>query len=369
MQPLARNGYASAQVRAALVSGNRQMSFRYELLDSANAHKGYLTDVLGATVTVDSEAEIKRTASIQLREDGSIDYLSDRIKPWVRLLMPDGGYAEFPQGVFLPATPPRESDAAGVIQRKVEAYDQGLVLVEDRVGVRYVVAAGTNYIAAVKAVLDGAGLTMQNLQATAETLPAARDWAIGTTKLRIVNDLLAAINYLPLWFDENGRATAQAYLSPDSRAPEYAYATNDESVILPGVKNSLDTFAVPNRWIVVVSEPDRAPLIATYTNTNPSSRTSTVSRGRTIVDFREGVEGSGQTVLEALVERMAFEASQVYEEVELSTMLMPMHSHLDVVTLRHTALSISAKFSELSWSMELKAGGSMRHQLRRVVSI
>lgn len=369
MQSLARNGYTAEQVKVALHAPNRTLVFRYDLLNSSNQFKAVLTNVLAASISYNSLARIKRTAKFSIKEDGTINFLSDRIKPLARLKMTDGGFAEFPLGVFVLSTPPRKADAAGVVTREVDAYDLLQVLVDDKVIDRYTVTTGTNYVTAIKTVLDNAGLTTQNLTAIDKTLPADRDWEPGTTKLQMINDLLEAINYRSLWFDENGVAVAQPYVSPIVRASEYTYKDDDESVIFPGIQQGLDLFALPNQWVLYVSEADRPTLRSVYTNDNPGSPTSTVSRGRTIVADPKQVDAADQATLDALSQREAFEASQIYEEVEFETAIAPYHSDSDVLTLEYTVLGISAKYAEASWEFNLKAGARHRHRVRRVVTI
>jgi len=369
MQSLARNGYTTDQVKKALHASNRTMSFRYELLDKQNQFKKHLDNVLSASVANNALAQINRTATFSLREDGSINYLSDRIKPYARLKMSDGGWVEWPLGVFVLSTPPRKTDISGIVIREVEAYDLLQVVLDDKVDDRYTVTSGTNYITAVKTLLDSAGLTGHNLTATSKTLPADRDWQPGTTKLEIINDLLRAINYRSLFMDENGGAVAQTYVSPSDRASEYTYKDDHDSVIFPEVEHSLDLFEVANKWVLVVTEPDREPLVSTYTNTSSNSPTSTVNRGRTIVDYREYQEAADQSSLDARAKRIAFEASQVYEHVDFETAIMPMHSDSDIYTLEFSKLGISAKYSEHTWSFDLKTGARMKHRIRRVISI
>jgi len=370
MQGLARDGFTEDQVKTALHAANVRLSFRYELLDQYNGFKKHLGNILSASVANNALADIKRTAKFTMTEDSTINFLTDRVKPYCRVWIPSGqDWAEFPQGVFLLTTPPRVADSVGQITREVETYDLLQVLVDDKVTDRYTVEAGTNVIAAVSTILTGAGLTQQNLTPKDKALPTTQDWPPGTTKLSIVNNLLGAINYQSLWMDENGYAIGQPYVSPSDRVSEYTYATDNTSVIYPGVQQSLDLWAVPNSWVLVVSEPDRPVLTSTYTNSNASSPTSTVNRGRTIVDYREYEEAVDQATLDARAERIAYEASQVYEHVQLETGIMPMHSNADVFTLQHTTLGISAKYSETSWEMELKASGRMKHEIRRVVNI
>jgi hypothetical protein len=158
------------------------------------------------------------------------------------------------------------------------------------------------------------------------------------------------------------------YKSPAERAPEYTYATDQASVIRGEVAQTIDLFDIPNKWVLVKSEADQAPLTATYTNTSTTSPTSTISRGRTIVDFRTD-DAADQATLNAKAARLAFEASQVFESVEVSTAAMPMHSNADVVAFEIHGLAVADKYSEQSWELPLEVGASMTHTVRRVVTL
>jgi hypothetical protein len=283
----------------------------------------------------------------------------------------DSNYCEWPQGVFLLSSPKRAADAAGVVTREVKAYDQLQILLDDKVSTRFSVASGTVYTTQIQSILTGAGipLTSLNITASTKTLPVAKEWEPGISKLQIVNDLLAAINYVGIYFDENGAGIVRSYISPTNLPSEIDYANDSASVMLPGVAQDLDLFAVPNKWTIVVSEPDQPMLVATYTNSDPASPTSTVNRARTIVDFRTEIEAADQATLNEKVERLAFEASQIYEHVEFGTGLMPIHAHADVYRIEFTKLAISNKYTESEWSFPFAAGAEMRHVARRIVEV
>jgi hypothetical protein len=121
--------------------------------------------------------------------------------------------------------------------------------------------------------------------------------------------------------------------------------------------------------VLVVSNPDAPALVSSYTNDNPASPTSTVRRGRTIVDFRTEEEADSQADLDAKVAQLAFNASQVYEHIRFTTGLNPLHSCNDVFRITFSGLAVNSAFVETKWEMELRAGAAMTHEARRVVAV
>ena len=348
-------------------SGTRRWSFRHEHLTLTGEVIGDLADVQSAEVTQNWLADIKREAKFTLRDTGEIDFLSDRVRPYVRLHLPPYGvddWCEWPQGVFLLSTPDRTIDASGRVLREVQGYDQLQVFLDDRVTTRYTVDAGAVVTTAVITLLGGVAASVT---VSASTLPTASEWEPGTTKLRIINDLLGTIAYESLSFDENGVAVVQPYVTPGSRTEEYVYADDADGLVIPAVDQELDLFSVPNSWTLTVSDPDRPALVSTLTNNDPSSPTSTVRRGRTIVDFRTEESAADQAALDTKVARLASEASQIYEALEFSTGLMPLHSGNDVYRVTYSPLAVDAKYAEHSWTLPLRHDAVMTHRARRVV--
>jgi hypothetical protein len=362
---------ATSSPRIAYAAGHRYWTFRYELLDLNNAFVADLDNVLGGKVSMSWLAPIKRTAEFVLREsDIDIEWLTDRIKPWIRLHLPpygDDDWVEWPLGVFLLSSPTRTVDAAGVVRRQVTGYDQLQVLSDDKIADRYTVVAGSVHTDEVLTLLGG-DFTYR-CTAHSSVTRVDREWPPGTSKLSMINDLLSAINYKSLFFDEDGVAVIEPYVSPSVRTEEYTYADDETSLILPDVEQELDLFGVANSWVLVVSNPDAPALTSTYTNDNPASPTSTVRRGRTITDYREEEEAADQATLDAKVSRLALEASQVYEHVRFSTGINPLHSCNDVYRIALIGLAINSTFVETKWELPLQAGAEMTHEARRLVSI
>lgn len=378
MQPLAPTGtqnpnsHTEAEVRTALLgkTGSRKFTFRYELLDTSNDKILDLDNIISCKVENNFLADIKRKALFTVRDDGIINFLIDRIKPWIRLhLSPYGAddYVEWPQGVFILSTPSRSSDNIHRVTREVEGYDLIQVYSDDLVQDRYAVASGTNYVTAIETLL---GSVDKNVTATTKTLTTTKEWEPGTAKQQIINDLASAINYESLSADENGAMIIKPYVLPEDRAEEWTYADDDESLIIPGVEQTLDLFNQFNHFVLVVSNPDQAAMVATYTNDDPTSPLSTVRRGRTITDFRTLEEESvDQATLNAKVERIAFESTRIFEAINFTTGMMPIHSGSDVFRIAFSPLAINAKYSDHTWEMEFKAGATMAHTARRVVVV
>jgi len=374
MLDLAVNGYTAEQVMDCLHgrSGSRgKVTFRYELLSKEDVKLGELQAQPGR-VAMNSLAEIKRTAVFQIteQEGKDIDWLSDRIRPVFCLTMPDGGMIEWPLGVFILSSPTRK-DENKQVKRSIEAYDSSLILREDKFIDRYVIEAGTKYTDAIIDILNDAGIWKINIIDHPGTLATDREFEIGTTKLFAVNELLAAINYTSLWVDENGYFMAAPYVLPSSRDPEYEYRTDDLSIIHPdsGVEE-LDLFGVPNKWVRYVSNPDRNIVLRSeYINDLSASPTSTINRGRTIVDIDSVEDIYDQATLDEYVKRIAYNASQVYGKFDFVTALMPHHSYYNCLFVEYGPLGISHKYMESSWTMDLHANGVMRHSCRRVIQI
>lgn len=396
MIDLSRNGYTHGEIKKVLHSSNRIVDFRYELLNESNQKKRDLTNILSGEISQGMLNQIKRTARFSLIEDGKeINYLNDRIKPYMRLWMPPGriyareyafyshiqavetgiiaenqntGWVDFPLGVFLLSSPTRKDDEASV-HRDIEAYDLTLILRDDKFLDRHTIVEGTLYYDALVDIFVSAGIKHYNIEWTDKVLSRTIEFESGTEKIVAINDLLSQLNYTPIFVDADGYFVSRLYVSPSDRAADYSYIDDLESVTLIGAEEELDLFNVPNVFNVVRTNEEEPPLISTYVNDNPDSPLSTVNRNRNIVDHREIDNIADQEALDAYTQRIAFEASQVYGRIRFNTSLMPFHGYADVLDIRYQRLNLEGKYLELNWSMELAVGGKMSHELRQVVSL
>lgn len=367
---LAASGYDADAVTTALLTSGRRMRFAYEWLDSRNSTLGWLPNVLpGATVANSALASVKRVLAITLHQgtDPGFDYTNDRIRPWAGVVMPDGGAAMFPLGVFLMAAPTRKF-SRGSVSRECTGYDAALALTDDTVVSRFVVKAGLTYTDVIAELC--VALPSMNIVPSDLTLPTDRIYDPGTPKLQIVNDFCEAISYGSLWLDGFGTGQVVPYVAPADAPSGFTYTDLGElAMFTPELDATLDLSGVPNYIVYSVSQPDRPVLTSTFANTDPNSPVSIPSRGRRVVKSDSSIDVATQVELDALVKRAAVNAANVYQSVTFSTPLMPIHENRDVITLSHSGLDLAGRFTETDWKMELRPGGQMSHTVRQVVNL
>lgn len=349
-----------------MLHNNREVSFRYDLLNHNETKIGELTSS-GGSLGLNSLAQIKRKGKFNFKENEfkDIDWLNDKIQPVFIL----NNEAEFPLGVFMISSPNRQLKSKNIF-REVECFDTSLILLEDKFDTRYRIVQGTNYTTALTQIIGSAGIWKMNIPYIDAQLKTDREFEIGTSKLEAVNALLQEINYTSIWVDELGNFTSSHYILPTDRLVEYSYKNDEMSIIVPDSSmEEMDLFSVPNNFIIVATNPETPPLVSRYTNDNAGSPTSTVNRRRIIMDFREVDDIANQGILDEYVRRIAYEATNVYGKFIFDTAIMPHHSYMDALFCEHTDLGVKDKYIETSWEMDLKAGGRMRHSARRVIRL
>lgn len=363
MYSLASGNHSAAEMRDILTK-DRTVWYEFDLLDKNDDPLGKIT--AQGSIDYNSGAGIQRCASLTITEEKEIDFLSERIRPLMCVKTPDG-VVRYPLGIFLMSSPSRKS-SIGTVGRSIECYDKCQILSDDKFDTRYRVAAGTNYVGAISSIISSAGISDSVIAATTKTLVADLEFAMGTSKLEAVNALLKAINYNPIYANAEGKLVANAYEDPMLRPTEATYVTNKTSIIFPGATEELDVFNAPNKIVRYLETADRGVLIASVTNSDPLSKLSTVSRGRTIVDIAAVSDIADQATLEAYTQREAAE-KKIYQKIVFDTAAMPNHESLDCLYVINKDLDIQGKYIEQSWRLDMTLGGHMQHICKRAVSL
>lgn len=373
MQNKSNGNYTEEQVMEMLHSKYhiRQIDFRYDLLDKFENKKFTLQSVESGEISMSSlSSYIKRTARFRIREESSenINWLGDRIQPFMLLKMPDGNWIEWSLGIFLLSSPTRKKDIR--VYRDVEAFDGIQILKEDKITHRFTALKDSKYIDDnVIPLLQEAGITKINIQASTELLSVDREWKKGTPKIQIINELLKDINYTELWVDEWGYFISKKYISPNDRGVDYTYIDDNLSIMLEDIEEELDTFNVPNKWSVSLSNVEVAPLTSVFINNNANSPTSYANRGYYVTSEKEIDYISSQQALDEYTQRLAYEENQIHGNVNFRTEIMPFHSYNDILYVRNLDMSIGDKYEEVGWTLPLNDTTEMTHTVRKVVSL
>ena len=310
-----------------------------------------------------AKSAIKSSMSCVCVPDPSVDWLRDELQP---VLVIDG--MEHPLGIFAPATVTPSTSGA---QRRltVDAYDRCWRVQSTKAERLVHLAAGTNYITAVKSLLTAAGIAQVMETPTEETLRTDReDWAAGESYLTIVNQLLEEINYSPLWFDASGIAVLEPEKSVSAENIVRSYDTsNSRCLMRQEISAKLDLYNAPNVFICVCPNPDgNGPMVAVAENNNPASPFSILRRGRRIAETRKVRNIASQDALEEHAALLCRDSMLLGTTVNISTGLLPGCGSHDVVALVHPDMEGLCR--EVEWQMELGPGGTMTHRLEKVVT-
>ena len=340
----------------------REIDFRYTIV-RGDADYCEIYPIAGGEprIRMKDSAEIKTSFSGSFLPDERVNWLTDRIRPQMIL---DG--VTYPLGLFLPATVQERTDES---QRsvQVEAYDLCWLAKDFCWPYTITRQATENYITVIESLLTRVGIS--NILSTPRTgtLGEARAFEMGTPYLSIANELLAEVNYKPLWFNAQGLAVLEPKRAPTAANIQHTISSEDvRSLLLPAVARETDIYSAPNVFICVCANPDKSGnMSARATNDNVSSPLSVQRRGRSIAKVVKLNNIASQAELQAYADNLVRESMYAGETIEITTGLFPGYGVADIVGLNLDGeLSICI---EHAWEMQLRVGGSMKHTLEKVV--
>ncbi|MDL2257592.1 hypothetical protein LJC42_00335 [Eubacteriales bacterium OttesenSCG-928-K08] len=281
-------------------------------------------------------------------------------------------WAEFPLGLFILSSPKRDSKN-GLNTWTVSAYDRTVILAEDGITQPWYIPVGTAYMDAIQTLLISAGIDAVIVDGESDAvLKTAREFDPGTSKRSIINTLLSEINWNSIYCNADGIFVLSPYTVPSESDVSYIYRVDELSIISRDTASEADYYNVPNVFLAIVSNPElEEDYTATWENHDPLSPLSIENRGRRIVTNPpyQPESTSSQAALDAYVERLAFEANQIYEKLSISTAINPLHERADVIEIKDHPDDINGVWVESSWAINLSHEDKMTHNFRRLVTI
>lgn len=367
MKEISISGYEKQQVLDVLQAKNgiRKTMFRYFLLDSKDNEKWELEDiVLTGSIKYIADADIKATANFSMKDDNSIDFFKDRIQPW-QYIKVNGEWIGWSLGIYLLNSPTKNYNHGGTY-REIEAYDKVQTLSDSKLSSRLLLKAGWNYTDEIAKVILSAGEKKINIVHSNLNLTIDKEFEIGTSKLEIINTLLAELNYHPIRANESGYFVSTPYISPSEKDIEYTFENGKADIVFDDMNDEIDYFNIANEFVVYSSNPDAPSLRSVYINDNPLSDTSTISRGRKITDVFQIDNIADQTTLNEYTKKRALEESNIDNIIRFNSISLPIFTFKDMLKIEHNDIG---KSELLEWNYNLEAGARMQLKARKVVEI
>ena len=259
---------------------------------------------------------------------------------------------------------PKDQYRPGGVDVDLVLADKLSVLDGDTFGKSKGFDKGVNIVATVKSVIASTGLPARDvvIGESAKTLRNSMAWDPGTTKLRIVNDLLEAAGYWPVWCDGFGRFRSSDYTEPAERPVVWDFADDpDKGLFLPDWTNERNT-ARPNRYVCISrADGDKPPLVSIKSSQAGFDEIG-FWRATTDVD----VEAADQDALDKICARRLSAARSKGESITFTHAWVPELTLNSVITFSHSRLGRTMRggVSRMDWT--LRAGGLIETTAQKV---
>lgn len=272
---------ASAEFLAALKQSHTIVT-RADVV-SAGTILGTL-DILGGSVTVDSKSEVRRRATVSLADPAGTlvpNDLTSLVAPGHELILYRGiklntGVSElFPLGVFgISST--NVSDSPTGLTIAVDAYDRARKVQRAGFPTPYVVAAGTEFAVAIKALIQskvGGILADTDYLFTGSSMTTPQlifGVGNGDDPWKFAQEMATAVG-MELFFDASGKCVLRP---PPISNPQITYTEGENATIL-SVQKAITDEETWNHIIVIgnASTATGAPIRAEARDTDPTSPT------------------------------------------------------------------------------------------------
>jgi hypothetical protein len=371
--------------------GDRVTTYRWEVLEHSNG-----IDQLVGTLDGVSSGSLDWTQNVAVKGGGKVTVVdldvakagmlrvadlsleSVRLRPVCSIV----GLPENPLGVFLVSAAREEWEDTGRVW-SMELLDRCTVPDQDVVEESYAVAAGTLILHEVQTILASCNEYMAIDQTNTQTTSSNMVWEAGTSKLKIINDLLDVANYNALWMDGYGNFQATPRVLPADRSILYEalgfpreLRDGELSIYRPDWTRDRDSFDVPNKVIAVQAAggEDEEALVGVWTNEDSSSPYSYQARGRWVphvldsVETPEGTPEETVAFLEKRAQTTLVQMSAVQAQVKIEHLPIPVRVS-DVIRFSHTKAGVDARHTITKLHLDTTPLGLMKSTLQEVISL
>ncbi len=273
----------------------RVEDYRFELLTVNGLNLGRLEGVAPG-------GRLAGNRGAQIRWSGNLTYTGEIPRPdWyryrIRPVATINGVDQ-PLGVYVVRPGETRHDPTGTTV-SLDLYDKTLIPAEDATTDTLTILEGTPINAAVTGLLAAPVVAEADVTVTSSVMV----WEPGTTKLRVINDLLATGGYKALWCDFTGAYRIEKWVPPASRPVAHQFTPGD-TAIHTGTWVVKQDVKVPNKVICISQETADSPAMRTVaTNENLDSPFSFQNQGMWIAATYTGIEACTQEILNQVAAR------------------------------------------------------------------
>ena len=336
------------------LTGHRRQGYRCELLTRTDASLGDLGYVEGGHLEWNANADLPGGGSILLETDTSrgaqvINISSDRVRVWWEVEDEE----PWPLGVYVMASPSTQYRGDGS-SRQITLIDKLTVVRDDCLLQTLQLPAGANIVQAVVTQIQAAGENRIAATPSSSTLSNPMTWEPGTSRLRVINDLLTASGYWSLWTDRTGQFRVEPYITPAARPIVWNFEEGETSIHSPEWEYELPLWDATNT-VILVSQADKDTgevFVATAVDDNPLSPTSTVSMGRVLNPIvEENVEALSQAALQAQASRKLIDNSNVVGRLSVAHAPIPVWYN-EAVAFKSQGIDTRATITKMSLDLD-----------------
>ena len=235
--------------------------------------------------TIQPGGRITRNLGAELKEEGKLPCvelpsLGDDLIRIYYVVEDDAGQEARLALATMHAVKPKADYTAAAETAGLSLVSALLTLQQAKLSTSLTIPAGTVAVDAAGAICTALGLPYV-ASASSRALTSNASWNAGDTRLKVVNYLLDVGGFWSAQVDGWGRVVFAPYEDPRRRAPVWTFRDGANCIYRPEFTVETDAWDIPNVCVLTSSSP-AAALCGSYTNDDPASPYSTVTRGREI---------------------------------------------------------------------------------------
>lgn len=335
-------------------TGQRVATWTFQLIDGVTGqHLGELHPIRQpATITHDITRVIKRDLRIALHttDQAAINPIRDRI-----LVTMNVAGTTYPLGryMFIDAT---LLISTGGDRGMTTLLDE-MFLIDQQLEQGFSSTSAADN--AVRALLAGLPIPAISIEAT--PYPAVGGWGAGTTRGQVLDALATQGDYQTPWMDNTGAFAMVRTRDPDTDPPDLDLDTG-RRVIRDSPAQTSDVLNAPNRFVVVGNSGSAAARPVTGIYDVPANAPHSITNRGFVIPAVFNLQVASTIQAKAVARNLGLRQT-VSVRLDLETVPDPRHDGYQIIRWRQR------NWLELAWSMTCEEGASMRHALRRSLTI